>query len=270
LKLLDLEFANSIQLAESSRSIAQNADIILGEGRMSAEPAQIIRPNSQTFQLVIKRFAPWKTFGGGFDGDNRTFSTSREATYRAGVFINFDLNTGRIVGQPSANSSGSSHLLSSKDYDLSGNVVGKKLVYAKVEIGLEDVKGRAGAIHFRVSFEGSNPLVPGSPNIDTQMFLGAFMQPDGLFVTGLLSGDPFPNAEVFLRDNGGNGHLLLTYSTPYDKNIGPGQRLWGSSDKNVVGSFQVTIPLNASWQFKYKKQSGHVLNHMAPVPRRVV
>ena len=58
---------------------------------MFCEPYQFVKPNRPQFQLVVRRFAPFASFGAAFEGDDRSYSTSKRASYRAGAFLVFDL-----------------------------------------------------------------------------------------------------------------------------------------------------------------------------------
>jgi hypothetical protein len=113
-----------------------------------SEPRQYIAPNKPQFQLVVRRFAPFARFS-GFEGDNRTFSTSEFATYRTGVFVIFDLANGRITEGPVGSTSGTRRSATEPN------------LFADVRVRVNHLQGTAGRIMFGIHMEGSNPGAEG-------------------------------------------------------------------------------------------------------------
>lgn len=197
------------------------------------EPYQYMKPEKYQFQLVVRTFIPHASFM-GFMGDNRGFSMSPHATYRTGMFIVFDLSTGRVTETPAGNSTGTRR-----------NVSDPK-AYADVRVKVEHWQGDRGRILLSVHMEGSDPLVPGAPDVDTDIVMTAFLKDGNLFTTGEVIGDAFPSTEAFLRDYQRTGHELLYFPTPYS---GSGViRLLGAGTRRL-GRFKAGITLDEKARF---------------------
>lgn len=108
------------------------------------------------YPITIRSFAPFKTFGGGFHGDNRGFTTSSSASARVHQWINFDTDktslTTRAWSSPTWHSAASSV---------------KKTAIPSVTINQFDasMNGDVSTFSFGTHYSGSNPLTPGAPNI---------------------------------------------------------------------------------------------------------
>lgn len=172
---------------------------------VSGEPIGAIDPlGLERVTLYIRSFAPFKEFGFGFAGDNRSFSTSLSASSRITGKVIIDTSTGKIVGQPLAWSSPSYH-----------PQLGTKT-------GSPQISARAcGGGRFQVSIAGANPLLPFAPKIDVKLQLKVIDNEAGPSFSGRLSGDAFPNAEVFVIRGSGAKEMLHTFSTSGPPNIGP-------------------------------------------------
>lgn len=59
------------------------------------------------YSLVVRRYAPFESFGGGFEGDNRQFSVSMAATARTVGVVLFS-QSGALENAVNGYSSGSS------------------------------------------------------------------------------------------------------------------------------------------------------------------
>jgi len=200
--------------------------------RTPFDPHQHLAPGSHQFQLVVRTFIPQARFF-VFAGDNRTFSMSPHATYRTGMFVAFDLSTGKITESLVGNSTGTTWRLSDRK------------AYADIRTKLVKWEGDRGRILIHAHMEGSDPLVP-SPDVDTDIILTAFLRDGNLFVTGKIIGDAFPSTEAFIRDNQRNGHRLLYYATPYG---GQGAiRLLGAGTRDL-GDFKEGIQLDENARF---------------------
>jgi hypothetical protein len=77
---------------------------------------------------------------------------------------------------------------------------------------------------------GSNPLVPGSADIDLTLTLRVGLGS----LSGSLTGDAFPNAEVFVVGAGG-AKMLLKFSTPGGPVTGPYLYLPGANTRPMGG-----------------------------------
>jgi|HubBroStandDraft_1064217.scaffolds.fasta_scaffold134884_2 hypothetical protein len=91
-----------------------------------------------------------------------------------------------------------------------------------------------GTLH--LGFSGSNPLVPGSPDIDTNVNFTAVLNSGQVCYSGSLYGDEFPDAEVFALNSTNQATMLLTFTTPGGPNSGPVIYLPGDGTSNM-GTF---------------------------------
>jgi hypothetical protein len=217
----------------------------------SYEPYQHMAQNRMQFQLVVRRFARFAEFGGvwgwgDFKGDNRTFSTSERVTYKTAMLLVFDLSQGKVTEGPVGHTTGTR-----RDSD-------DAKAFAEVSVRTIYAKGEAGRISLYLSMSGSNPGNEGvwgrvvglvSPNIDSHFVFTASLKEGNLFVGGELFGDPFPDAEVFIRDNGRGAHMLSTYRTPYGPTKGPAVGLPGAGNKILLGSLKEGIVLDEQCRF---------------------
>lgn len=197
---------------------------------MRQDPIQPVDSSRYQYQLCVRTFAPWKTFS-GFEGDNRSFSTSPDVTFRTGGFLVFDIESGDVIEGPNGLSSGTR-----RDED-------DAKIFSEVTSTVEDLNSHLGVIRFSLSTAGSNPIIPLSPNIDIELGFMAFINEGNLFVEGVLRGDEFPNAEVYIRDSKGNPFLLTTFQTQYGPTVGPVLALPGNGD-DVMSEFKIGIMLD--------------------------
>jgi len=164
-------------------------------------PLSFIHPDGRIpYPITIRSFAPFNYFGGGFhgDGSNRGFSTSSIATARVHQRINFDTDKTHL--KTNVWSSPSSHRL------LPGMITGSPTV----SIDNFSIANNADSktFNFETHSKGSNPYIPGSPNIDVfSNFL--ITESDGLLnISGDLKGDNFPSTEAFITDPNGNNIFI--------------------------------------------------------------
>ncbi len=179
--------------------------------------------------MYLRSFAPWQWFGAEpypipcsndcFRGDDRTFSTSLTATARVTGILNFWM-PGAVLG--------SSRVFSDPSHD----------IYGRTKTGNPTITTKAGvngyALH--LEFAGSNPLVPGSPAIDTKLDFTPTWNSGQICYSGHLYGDAFPNAEAFAINSKGQANMLLTFTTQGDQNSGPIIYLPGDNNREM-GSF---------------------------------
>ena len=179
--------------------------------------------------MYIRSFAPWQWFGiepypipcsnNCFLGDDRSFSTGVTATARVTGILKFWM-PGAILG--------SSQVFSSPSHDIYGRT-------AKAHPAITTTSGVNGyALH--MEFAGSNPLVPGSPAINTKLDFTPVWSSGKICYSGHLYGDAFPNAENFVVNSQGQSTMLLTFTTPGDPNTGPAIYLLGDNNRDM-GSF---------------------------------
>lgn len=187
------------------------------------------------YSLWFRRYAPFAKFGFGFEGDSRTSaSTSMRATARTAGGCSFGPGT---VGPGFGSSSGSKHT--------SFATTATSKVTSSVKVATATLK----AVRFTAQSAGSNPLVPGAPDIDTYVDIHAAFGPRSVTIEGTVRGDDFPNAEVFVVDGLGHSVLLWDFSTTGGQDTGPMTRLAGPHETNTLGSFSKTIATLPSGAF---------------------
>lgn len=190
-----------------------------------------------TYALVFRRYAPFKSFGLGFEGDTRIGpSTSPVASARTVDITYFDrAAVERSVGR----SSGTTHTI------FGGHGL------SNVSTAVSRVSVTAISIAFSAASAGANPLVPGAPDIDTFVDLRVAFSSGRLVVEGQVRGDTFPNAEVILYDGSTpvRAVLLFDFRTAGGRNTGPFTRLAGSHESTVLGRFTRPISIDAAGNF---------------------
>jgi hypothetical protein len=85
------------------------------------------------------------------------------------------------------------------------------------------------------------PIDLRAPEIDTRLDLQVRQGDSSITLSGTLSGDPFPSAEVFIVDSYGNRFMLTEFSTPIDPTYGPYVGVPGEQGVRL-GSFEISIP----------------------------
>lgn len=229
-------------MPESARSTTSGPTVqapspLAGVGTPAPLPGQL--------ELWLRCYAPFKSFGGGYDGDAREESTDVTKTSRV-VFV-LTIDYARMsMAKPATARCDESHgrglfpmLMSLPAMSAAGDwrhgvVTGRG--NARFTILTEPVgrpgQGLAAAIHVWAG----NPLVPIAPDIDVQLNLKLKKDVDtALLASGNLMGDAFPNSELFLRDATGRTSLLHAYRTPGGI-YGPFSYLPGSNTR-PMGAF---------------------------------
>lgn len=187
------------------------------------------------YVLSVRSYAPFSRFGGGFEGDNRGPSTSRSAASRVAVEIMFNPQSG-CIGKPMATSSGTTWLPL--------NIRG----LAEPRVTLVSTSRIPNGVSITLDLAGSNPLVFGAPDIDLHATLWFTLEGGFLRVLAALSGDRFPNAEMFVTDGRGQARMLLTYETTSGPLSGPAFSLPGRGTLEM-NSLCVGFPVDGRGYF---------------------
>lgn len=218
------------------------------------------------YSLFVRRYAPFASFGGGFEGDDRLYSTDMNATSRTvGVAI-FGPKPSTVAGD--GYSSGSAYTGPwevRKKLDLS--TVGSHL--GQVNASVSDEKFGDGTVAFTIYTEGNLPLKDimlhekiasgvdslnklvrpasrnpqGTPDIDTFVDFKATFAGDKIEFEGTVRGDGFPNAEIYVMDSDFNAFGLLDYRTKSGI-TGPLFRLFGSGRSNTIAKFERKVSID--------------------------
>ena len=198
-----------------------------------------------SYKLVFRRYAPFDTFGGGFEGDIRTkASTDIKASARTVGVVAFDTAG---VANVAASSSGTS-------FKGLGAWVERHVGRAnsKVHCSVNVATNSGTTLTFTAQTAGANPLVPKAPNIVTIVQLSITFSPTAMTFLGDVRGDDFPNAEVIAYDARDRGILLYAFSTSGGQTSGPFTRLPSmprGHDNKKIGAFFKRIPIDRSGSF---------------------
>jgi len=145
------------------------------------------------FGITVRRFIEGKHLL-GFKGDNRGPSLSFKVGYRTAASIFFDLAAGKQF-RPIVGSS-------------SGTEIAGTTAIADVSTKGSFFIGNKNSVHGRIRTSGSNPFIPGSPDIDTVLTFKAVISGDVLTISGHLQGDSFPGTEVIIDWKDGREFLI--------------------------------------------------------------
>ncbi|MBB5649166.1 RHS repeat domain-containing protein, partial [Pedobacter cryoconitis] len=190
------------------------------------------------FPVRIRSFAPFKTFGGGFAGDNRGYSTSLTATSRVAQSFTVDPAKGSYTGLKT-NSSPSEH-------PWLGTATAKNDKGSITNFKSTENKDGSNTVSFTSSLAGHNPLVKGSSDIDvhTNFKLTENDKAGTLQVNAVQTGDAFPSAETMIGDTKGN-QLFIGVSAA---NGNPYSSLPGNNDRPMM-SANFTISMDNKGTF---------------------
>lgn len=158
--------------------------------------------------LVFKRYVPFDVFGVGsknFSGNHRQ-SADLHGSAKTWGRIEVDLSD-MSLGTPVAWSDETIR------YNVfTGAEIGRATAGVPITIKQQGYSGLARYI--RLHTGGKNPHTPASatPDIDTFLDAYIFKQKDGrVKIWGMLSGDPFPNGEVFVESRTMKNNQLLCH-----------------------------------------------------------
>ena len=110
-------------------------------------------------------------------------------------------------------------------------------VYGRTATGHPKISATSkGDSNLHMEFAGANPLVPGSPDINTKLDMSGQVNSGQVCYSGHLYGDAFPNAEAFVINSQKQAAMLLTFTTQGDRTTGPELLLPGNNSRDM-GSF---------------------------------
>jgi len=195
------------------------------------------------YNLVFRRYAPFKSFGGGFEGDDRQGpTTSLIATARTTGIITFAPGN---AGHIQAFSSGTSFVGGgAKVQEMLGHHLSK--VTSSVTVTTRTIQ----QIRLTALTSGANPMIPGAPAIDTYIDLSVGFRTMALELSGTVRGDDFPNAEIFVIDAKGRSSPVFAFATTGGRSTGPMLRLAGANSGKILGEFSCKVPTMSDGAFK--------------------
>lgn len=217
---------------------------------------------TSSYHVYLRRYAPFVSFGGGFEGDNRGFSMMPDAPSRTSGVASLGPRPSSLHAK--ASSSGSAWV---GPWDVRRRIpwlpgsIGTARSHVRAEVS--KVVSRPGTVTFTLMTEGNLPLkdlmlpgfaaeaidsvtdwfVPGSrplegtPDIDSFLDIEVASTGGRITFSGTLRGDGFPNAEVFVLDDRGTGIALVDYRTASNE-AGPLYRLFDTGEKNTLATFR--------------------------------
>ncbi|WP_454880725.1 DUF6443 domain-containing protein [Sphingobacterium detergens] len=197
------------------------------------------------YPIVIRAFAPFKSFGFGFHGDNRGYSTSAAATARLHQRINFDTDKMLVTskawssptyrtGSPEGARTATPVLKNDGDWSFAHD--GDNRTY-----------------NFGYHAGAANPKTPsGTPDIDvfSDFSITENKKAGTLSISGSLKGDNFPSTEAFIADPQGNNVFIGVgqIAKGVGKNTGPFTELPGENKRDIT-SFNFTITTDKKGNF---------------------
>lgn len=172
-----------------------------------------------TFSLYVRAFAPYHWFGplNIAMGDGRGFSTNPNASYRVQAYTEVTAtNDGRLfltsrteASEPALSVTN----LGNAGVDYNGIPIiwsAQSECYINGSVGLND------SVNFHIyGNDDAIPLVSSDIDLHTGLGFSYVDQGNGIVdmtVTGAITGDQFPAAEAFIRDNNGNSVMLGVFA----------------------------------------------------------
>lgn len=189
-----------------------------GRVRMARDVPRAERPGDVV--IVARSFHPDETFGGGFHGDGRGFSTDAEdsARVRTGVLLRPDSRGDMRSVRGGARSDETRHD--------GAHGLARRLGYPTALAPQTELPGvvaqsrtHRGTTTLQVNAEGTNPLIPGAPASDTRSTFRVRVEGNELHVSADVRGDAFPAVETFVRDHAGNAVFIGVYQLSEDVGV---------------------------------------------------
>ena len=202
------------------------------------------------YNVYQRSFAPWQRFGNAFHptqfkrveyhGDGRGFSTSSNVTSRITLKYSIDLNLQNYQGDPSAYSDESIMYKEGTN-----EVLGRKTGTPSYSKWSPQKTGNTTT--FKTSFEGNNPLFPGSDPIVWTGTLALTKGAGYIDVDYSFMGKGFPAFESFIEDGNGTRVFIGVYDAPAKGNAIP--VLTGSELSYSSQLFRLRIYTNSNGSF---------------------
>lgn len=233
-----------------------NQDCADLDGRPLREGQRMSEPKANV-TFTVRRFAPFESFGGKFEGDAKSrhipaasegeggFTTAPNATSR--TILTARVENGQIL-KPQGSADITRHPLLGED---------RATVYAFANSA--STTPSEGIINAKSV--GSMPLtkagghllspIPAAPQTDTDLQMAYGMSPGKLKLDGSVWGDKFPNGELIASDANGSRLMLGEFQTKYGALDGP-LRLIGDAPRvpqHLMLNLQAEIPLDPNGNF---------------------
>ena len=245
----------NLPVSSAAEGCGINQDCVAAPDRATAQGPQADQPQVG-FSMTLRRFAPFESFGGGFQGDAKSrhipaanegtggFSTDPNATSRTSLTIAVE---GQVITQPAGHADLSRHPLLGEGR--------AKVRTTSTSVPASSTDGEldaqsAAAMPLTLA-NGHLSFVPWAPDIDSDVELTYEQKPHALEVAGAVWGDRFPNAELFLSDRSQTSVMVGTFQTEAGA-AGPLLELFGAGARVVASElvgFHAEIPLDPDGNF---------------------
>ena len=215
-------------------------------------PIKFFDPDGKfPYPVHIRSFAPFKTFGGGFSGDNRGYSTALgkkeggSVTSRVQQSFTVDPAKGTITDAKTWSDPSHHPVLGNATANPSG----------KADAGFT-YSGEGSHVDINSKMAGANPLIKPSflsPDIDVKssIKLTENLEKGILSVDATMKGDHFPAAEMLIGDSKGQQVMAIASSAIGD----PFESLPGDNNR-AMGAAQFDIKINEKGEFTGVVQGG--------------
>jgi RHS repeat-associated protein len=176
-------------------------------------------------RLYVRAFAPWKTFGFGFHGDNRGFTTALQSSICGGTYP-----TSRVTELVEFLLPGAGIL---NDYSCSDPSQFRS-GQPQTGVPISSAIGFNGSL--QVDIAAANPIPVVSADIDIHLDMSVTVKGSQVCYSGNLTGDQFPDVEVFVVNRQNQGTMLDTFATSGGRQTGPYRYLPGKGH-GPMGTF---------------------------------
>jgi hypothetical protein len=215
-------------------------------------PIMFIDPSGRIpYPITIRGFAPFKSFGFGFHGDDRGYSTGNVSA-RVHQKINFDTDKTQIKttawSSPSFRTSDPhNQKTATPEVKFEGDFTIKQ-------------NGDNKTFGFGTHVAAGNPLTPQAltPNIDifSNFSITENKKAGTLNISGKLTGDNFPSTEAFISDPSGQNVFIGVgqIGAGVGQNTGPFTELPGENSTRPITDFNFSITTDKKGNFTGVKQ----------------
>lgn len=208
-------------------------------------PILFVDPDGEfPYPIHIRSFAPFKSFGLGYSGDNRGYST--EASVREGGSVTSRIQQTFTVDPAKGTLTGGQPWSDQSQHVIFGRETETPSGSAEATYGCGPTTNSA---TISAEMSGENPLVKPSflsPDIDVKSSINIVedLKAGTLTVSANMKGDAFPAAEMFIGDT--KGQQLMIIASPAQGN--PFTSLPGDNNR-PMGSANFTITINEKGEF---------------------
>ncbi len=197
-------------------TLGPNSDLPHYNPQPWGDPQPLTEDNSYT--IVTRSFAPDSTFGGGFEGNDRGFSTDIDAGSKVSQEIGIDLDEEQPITSFEEHSDETTHRLVPERIHSPTEVPEGGILHQNV---IQD--GDKTILQFGTEIDAENPFIPNpfsdhnpAPSIDvfTEYEIVQDKESNTLTIAGTITGDDFPATEALIYDANGQPLFLGVGAPP--------------------------------------------------------